>query len=309
MGYKSLRGVVNMAHDVYLYGMNLVSTIHLLKGDYPQADAYQEIKETHVCPGGETANAAIILAKLGLKVLIDGPFLGTETAPVFLSYMKKYGIDTSVLKTDKTYPGLRDLVLVDKNHRTVFGIFGEFLFGKKKRWAKPEALGIADAAVVSIDPFFGKASVDAARDCVKLKRPYVSIDCPYDSYIHKNAAVNVISGEFREREYKGKDPVILFEKYVKNASGLTIMTFGAKEVLYARPGEKPRKFTPFKVKVKGTLGAGDSFRAGIIYAILKDMHDDEAIRFASAVAASVCMKFPVADNAPTMKDIKAVMKL
>jgi len=30
--------------DVYLYGMTLLSHIHLLKGPYPEADTYQEIK-------------------------------------------------------------------------------------------------------------------------------------------------------------------------------------------------------------------------------------------------------------------------
>ncbi len=297
-----------MAHDVYLYGMNLVSTIHILAGDYPKPDSYGEIKKTYVCPGGETANAAIILSKLGLKVLIDGPFLGRETAPVFLEYMHKYGIDTSVIKKDYGYSGLTDLVLADANHRTVFGKFNDFLFGKKKRWAKAETLAIADAYIVSIDPFFGKTSEDAARDCVKLDKPYVTIDCHPESFLHRHAAVNVISAEYREREFKGIDTGKLFRKYLDNGEGLTVMTFGLKEILYARPGEKIKTFKPYKVKTRGTLGAGDSFRAGMIYAILKGMNDDSSIKFASAVAAAVCMEFPIAEFPPAIKTIKKIMK-
>lgn len=33
--------------DVYLYGMTVLSTIHLMAGPYPKADSYQEIKETY----------------------------------------------------------------------------------------------------------------------------------------------------------------------------------------------------------------------------------------------------------------------
>ena len=48
--------------DVYIYGMTVLSTIHLLKGPYPAADTYQEIEKTYVMPGGEGANAAVVLS-------------------------------------------------------------------------------------------------------------------------------------------------------------------------------------------------------------------------------------------------------
>ena len=42
--------------DVYVYGMTVLSTIHQLKDDYPEADTYQEIEQTFLMPGGEAAN-------------------------------------------------------------------------------------------------------------------------------------------------------------------------------------------------------------------------------------------------------------
>ena len=81
--------------DVYAYGMTVLSTIHLLDGPYPERDGYQEILRTFVFPGGEAANAAILLARWGLRVKLSGPHLGHETRGQLLDYFREAGIDTS----------------------------------------------------------------------------------------------------------------------------------------------------------------------------------------------------------------------
>ena len=86
--------------DVYLYGMTVRSTIHQLKGPYPKADSYQEIAKTNLAPGGETGNAAILLARLGLRVRPEGPLLGAETKETILRFFRKWEVDISGLKFD-----------------------------------------------------------------------------------------------------------------------------------------------------------------------------------------------------------------
>ena len=84
-----------------------------------------------------------------------------------------------------------------------------------------------------------------------------------------------------------------------------IFTFGSDELWYARSGEELKIFKPYQIKPVDTTGAGDSFRGAIIYGIYKGMNDYETIRFASAVAALVCLTIPHALNAP---DLNTVMK-
>lgn len=122
--------------DIYLYGMTVLSTIHRLDGAYPEPDAYREIKESYVIPGGETANSAIILANLGYQVKIDGPFLGVKTKEPIHDFCAKYSIDCSGLHFDPSFDGVQDLVLIDKHSRTVFGRFQGYFEGEK-RWTKP----------------------------------------------------------------------------------------------------------------------------------------------------------------------------
>ena len=58
-------------HDVYIYGMTVLSTLHLLKNGFPAPNSYQEIQRTHIMPGGEAGNCAIVLRNLGIQVALD----------------------------------------------------------------------------------------------------------------------------------------------------------------------------------------------------------------------------------------------
>jgi sugar/nucleoside kinase (ribokinase family) len=56
-----------------------------------------------------------------------------------------------------------------------------------------------------------------------------------------------------------------------------------------------------------TLAAGDTFRAGVVYGILKGWSDLEIVRFASATAAVSCMRFPSVYEPPTLAEITDLM--
>ena len=45
------------------------------------------------------------------------------------------------------------------------------------------------------------------------------------------------------------------------------------EMLYGRKGEAMKRMKPFPVEVRSTLGAGDIFQAGCVYALLHAMSD------------------------------------
>lgn len=290
--------------DVYLYGMTLLSTIHHLKGPYPEADSYQEIDRTFMVPGGQTGNAAILLARLGLHVRPEGPLLGTETKAAILRINRKWGVDTSGSRFDPSFKGWKDVAFVDGKHRNVFGWFQK-RFSKEggRKWSMPQGREIQRAKIVTIDPYFGKGSEKAARLCHEAGKPFVTLDCAPGSIFHRYSAVNVVSGEFLERSFPRQDLRKLMSKYLSRSLGLTVFTFGAKPLWYARRGGPIRRFTPYKIKVSGTLGAGDSFRAGMAYGLWRDWNDGQCVRFAAGLAACVCRKFPAAQYPPSLQEV------
>jgi sugar/nucleoside kinase (ribokinase family) len=290
---------------IYLYGMILMTTSHLLKDDYPKADSYGEIKKTYHLPGGETGTGATVLSSLGAKVKLDGNHLGRNTYPKLEKFYSNIDVDITEITFDNQYEGLEDMVLIDKNTRTCFGHFQEYFSDKQnKRWNIPQKEVIQNASVVGLDPFFFDESLLVARYCNELNKKYVTIDCKYDNEMHKYSAVNVISNEFIKSNYPDENIEDLFGKYTNNTNGLVIFTFGSKDVLYGRSGENIKRFTPYKVDVISTLGAGDCFKAGAVYAVYKGMSDTEIVSFASATAGVACSNFPINLNPPTLEKIK-----
>lgn len=65
---------------------------------------------------------------------------------------------------------------------------------------------------------------------------------------------------------------------------------------------------PFKTEVKSTLGAGDTYKAGCLYALLKGMNDDETVRFASACSSVAISRFPLPLNPPTLEEVNNLLK-
>jgi sugar/nucleoside kinase (ribokinase family) len=294
--------------DVYVYGMTVLSTIHQLKGRYPEADTYQEIARTYVMPGGEGANAAVVLSNLGMSTMLDGCYLGQETAVPLLSYLRQKQVDCSLLQEKSDFVGWKDIVLCDGASRTVFGWFNACFADERELWAQPDEPAIRQARCVALDPFFGAESTRVADLCRKHNTDYVTIDCKWDDAIAQHARAIVVSNEFIEREYPGENVDQLLNQYHKTCTGLVIFTFGSREILYVEPGmERPLSFKPFTVDVVDTLAAGDTFRAGVIYGILQQMNATETVRFAAATAAVTCTRFPSIHQPPDLAEILDLM--
>ena len=78
-------------------------------------------------------------------------------------------------------------------------------------------------------------------------------------------------------------------------------------MLYGRRGQAIRRMEPFPVEVKSTLGAGDTYKAGCVYALLQGMEDEELVRFASACSGIAISRFPLPLHPPTLDEVKALM--
>jgi len=297
-----------MKSDVYIYGMTILSTIHRLKGKYPAPNTYQEIQDTFIMPGGEAANCALILSNLGIQVQLDGPYLGEKTAEPLLQYFSQKNIDCSQMQKEKGFDGWRDIVFCNGESRTVFGWYVRNLFDGKRRWTIPSEDSIKGCSCVVLDPFFREESNLVAELCIKHKKKYVTIDHKWNTLIAQMAHVIICSQEFLDREYPDQDYKTLIEQYRSSCEGMVVFTFGADDILYITPKNKNiETFKPFRVSVVDTLGAGDTFRAGVIYGVLTGYSQYEIIRFASACAGVVCTRFPSVHDAPTLEEVNRII--
>lgn len=293
--------------EVYLFGQVMGSHSFLLRDGFLQPDEYSEIAEQYFLPGGETGTAATVLNSLGVSVRMDGTFLGTEVGPMLLDFYKDKNVDCSSLYVPDDDPGVMDYVVISGTVRSPMGHFQSLFASGKRWWNIPKEEDIRGCKAAAIDPFFGDETMKAAEICCRLGIPYVTIDCRHDTELHRKAAINVVSKECTSWRYDNMPIEEIFKLLQAETDGLTIITQGGGEMLYGRKGEEMHRMKPFPVEVKSTLGAGDTFKAGCVYGLLKGMKDEDLVRFASACSGVAISRFPLPLFPPKLAEVEALI--
>ena len=292
--------------DAYLFGQVLGTHSFLLRDGFLQPDEYAEIQEQYFLPGGETGTAATVLDSLGVSVRMDGTWIGTEVAPMLKAFYADKKVDLSSLRFAE-FPGVMDYVVIAGLVRSPMGRFQTLFASGEWWWSIPKEEDIAGCRAAAVDPYFREESLLAAQYCIAHGVPYVTIDCPHDSPLHRGAAVNVVSKECTGEYYSGLTSEETVEMLKETSGGLTILTQGGGEMLYGRKGQAICRMKPFPVEVRSTLGAGDTFKAGCVYGLLHGMSDDELVRFASACSGIAISRFPLPLHPPRLEEIRSLM--
>lgn len=295
-------------YDVYMHGQILGTHSFYLKDEFLKPDEYSELKAKYFLPGGETGTAATVLSSLGVNVKMDGTHIGTEVAPMLKNFYEGKSVDLSSLYFDPDYVGLMDYVVVAGLVRSPMGVFQTLYANKEIRWNMPKVQDIKGAKVAGIDPFFMEATYETARLCVEENVPYVTIDCPHTDYLHRNAEINVVSKECLAEHYKDMEKEEVFKLLTETSEGLVIITTGHNDMIYGRKTTGIHYMPVFKTEVKSTLGAGDTFKAGCLYGLLKGYNDEEIVRFAAACSSVAISRYPLPLNPPTLDEVENLLK-
>jgi sugar/nucleoside kinase (ribokinase family) len=250
-------------HDVYAFGVIAPSTLYGIKGAFPAPEGYAEIESTSAMIGGEAANSSIVLSRLGARVKLDGNWIGADDAGRQVkALLEQFRIDTSRLPLRDGYRGVREVVFTAQGTRTIFGTYVQLL--ENEDW----------------------------------NMPVVTIDClPHEPLVNHASAL-VVSESFLRAKFPGRPLDAIFREYLRATSGLVIFTFGERGGWYGRAGQAMQTYPAYQVQAVDTTCAGDSFRAGIVFGILRRWDDTRLVDFAAAVAGQVCMRAPGALNAP-----------
>jgi sugar/nucleoside kinase (ribokinase family) len=293
-------------HDVYAYGVIAASTLVELADPFPDESGYAEIREVHRSLGGEAAGGAYVLARLGIPTKLSGSELGNDHAAQWtVDRLAGAGVDCSEIALIDA-GGVTELVVSSLEGRTVFATYGRML--DEAGWSAPRREDVRSSRVVCLDPFLGEESRQVAQWCREDGIPYVTVDVEPESEIARGAEAVVVAEEYADRTFGDYDPVDLVDRYAETCPGLVVLTRGGLPAWYRRRETEARPSAPFEVEVVDTTGAGDSFRAGIIYGLLRGEPDDVCVEIAGAVAAMVCSTSPGVLNSPTAAELETFRK-
>lgn len=290
-------------HDVYAYGVIAPSTLIELIDDFPSPSGYAEMRDVHTSIGGEAASTAYVLARLGVATKLSGNRLSASSMQA-IELLEGAGVDcSSVTMTEAQSVG--EVVVSHHDGRTIFGTYRRLL--AEQAWDEPSPEDIRAARIVCADPFFGDASVAAGRSCREFDIPCVTVDTAPDSEMAALADVLLLSEEYVSGLMSTEDPAAVLTAYTERTTGWVILTRGAGTIWSGQGDGEPVEYSPVRVEARDTTGAGDSFRAGVIYGMLHEQTGAALIRTAAAVAALVCQTSPGVINSPTEEELRSFL--
>lgn len=275
--------------------------------------------------GGSSANMAVGLSRLGAKVGIVSA-LGTDALSEFLiSFLQKEGVDTgrvqkkagflpSLCLTEVTPPDKFPQVFyrhdaVDTQLETAPGDLdyvsagrmfitnGTSLCASPSREATYRALERAKAAGVKVvfDVDFRAMSWKSPEEAglaVRLALPYI------DVLIGNQPELMLVAGttdlESATRKLRAGGLSVLVSKLGEQG---TRVFAGGEDTFLA----------PYKVDVCTTIGAGDGFASGFLYALLSGMEMEECLHHGNAAAAIVVSRLSCSEAMPRIEEVRALM--
>lgn len=265
--------------------------IYLALDRLPDLDQAATVLDEFENVGGAAANSAIWLANWGIGARLAGHDLGDDaagdTARAILAAQAQ--LDTRYIARHADYPTPRCQCLVRPDGERSF--ITHWPKDLKITEARPETL--ADVAWLNLDmsgpsePRLNAAQLARARQIPVLINDIYREDHPLLPLVD----LLVISAAIARARAVDVSPLHLARRLQKLGSCDVIITDAAGPVTVLPRNGDERRIMPPAVSAVDTTGAGDTFKAGLLYGLLQGMPLIEAARWACAAASWMC-QFP-----------------
>ncbi|MGB5346545.1 MAG: ribokinase [Woeseia sp.] len=256
-------------HIVVVGSINLDMTIRVRS--LPRAGETVTNGELHCYPGGKGANQALAARRLGARVSLIGCVGDDTNAADALRLLKKDGVDLAQVTVDRDAATGVAMITVDDNAENQIVVAP----GANRRLS-PERFVIPDAAAMICQLEVPVATLlEAAQQftgflCLNLA-PIAEVP---DALIAR--ADLIVVNEIEAAHYGQK---------LHRAPGFVALTYGSRGASLLRGASTIAKQEPPPVDAIDTTGAGDTFTAALVLALVEKQAPADALAFACAAAA------------------------
>lgn len=301
----------NREFDCVGFGTNAVDFL-IRVPRYPEFDSKVELSDYIQAAGGEIATAMAGLSRLGMRTAYAGRFGAEPTGDFGIDSLRKEGVDVRFAEQIEGAVTQIAFIVIDERNgeRTV-------IWKRDPKLAYSGDEAPLEAArigkILHFTPHDTEACIRLAREA-KSHGTIVSIDIDnfFEGIDELLPLVDILiaSSDFIERATGTRDKQDglqeLAERYGCPVTGVTLGESGS----LMQCGGKFFESRGYDVPggCKDTTGAGDSFRAGFIYGLLKGMEVEEAARSANAVAALKCRAVGARTSLPTESELQDILE-
>ncbi|WP_462383528.1 carbohydrate kinase family protein [Pseudomonas sp. Marseille-QA0892] len=286
--------------------------------DVSPADGAANTYQFKAVAGGSPFNVAIGLRRLGCEVQFVGGLSSDSLGTRLRRLLQADGVGTQWLKTTPD-PTTLAMVTLDSEGHPQYDFRGT---GCADRSLSPSDLPAWDSSIRGVH--FGSYSLVVEpigssllawaerlpRDCLVTLDPNIRLNVEPDVTVWRKrieafasyADIIKVSDEDLQLLYPESDPASVVQRWLSGRSSLVVVTRGA-EGASAYTASFNRNVSPFKVVVRDTVGAGDTFQAALIAYLdesaqassssvtsLSESAIEVMLRFASAASAITCSR-------------------
>lgn len=302
--------IENREFDVIGFGTNAVDYL-IQVPHYPPFNSKVELIDYVQAAGGEVATTMTGLQRLGLKTSYIGRFGSDPEGALGWKTLADDGVDlTWATRVDGARTQIAFIVIdAASGERTVIWKRDEKLAFSEDE-APVEAP--ASARVLHFTPHDARACLALARRA-KEAGTIVSIDIDnifegVDELLHY-VDILITSAEFPERLLGISDKRdAMREMAARYGCGVAGITLGEQGSMLLC-GDTFIETAGFAVPggCKDTTGAGDSYRVGLLYGLLKGDSIEESARMANAVAALKCRAVGARTSLPSVDELNELL--
>lgn len=261
--------------------------------------------------GGNAANVASGLAKLGLRTGIVSQ-IGDDVNGAVVSYhLQKAGVDTTFLKQEKTRKTRYGIVLNYKAERTILSYYPERKYKFPRlpdtNWIYYTSHGLNNDAIHSGILSYLK------------KHPHTKLAMNPGSYMLKEGLTNVrkilqhvhllfVNKEEAQKilQTKAKIPHLL-KKFGNKGVEIVVITDGSQGA-YLHYQKKSFFLEPLPIPPLAKTGAGDAFASGFLSATIMNKTPLQALCWGNSNAAGTIQKFGAQKGLLTRSGINEYLK-
>lgn len=277
----------------------------------PKPDTKNRASAFMIASGGNIANAAISIVRLGGRARVSAPLGGPPgidmSGDAILRKLEQEKIDHSaVVRIDGIASPISAILVQSGGERAIVNYRDDAL--AKARCPDPAAL-VATADAVLIDNRFPEFSLPIAQ-AAKADGKTVLMDAD-DPTRETDALLNacthvVFSSHGLRNTAQMQDFTAGLNAVAERTPALLAVTDGANGSWW-HDGKTVRHFAAHPVRAIDTLGAGDVFHGACVLMLAEGRDFEQALRFSAAAAAIKCTRFGGVAGAPTRQEVEVFL--
>lgn len=271
----------------------------------PEPGGYAEAAgEPTVALGGEAANTAAALVKWGAEPILHGNAVGRgPDAELLRRLLGEFGLAPGAWATDDGPPPVTRIYVAPDGTRTMFGHGFEGFAARVNLDDTPMPAG----SWFTSDSNFGATSRDAicrahAAGCQVLAMDFTRPDDPI-----LPGMLWLCSTDWWGRRGDTEGNRTRLAAYAQDRGCTAILTDGANPPLLAHGGTVVALPTYRVGPIADATGAGDVFRAGLLFGLDQGWPLGRALAFGSAAGGLNCLAMGATTGLPTREQIEGLM--